>query len=183
MDTTLSFAFPRETAGNAILCLPSELYKVRITGKIDTPRTMTGLVGALQQADIKIHLDLSELEGLQCIGRWGTLEQARNECLHCGYEPESTLGEAALGKYTGFCKTESLASIILPPSIQFIGNASFAGCSSLKEIVLECVEPPEGYAYSFPEDATLYVPAESVEKYENWCESRLNIQSIQSKES
>lgn len=116
MDTTLSFTFPIETAGNAIRSLPSKLYKIRITGKIDNPRTMTGLVGALQQANIKIHLDLSELEGLQCIGRWGTLEQTRNEYRRCGYEPKSELGKAVLGKYDGFCKTESLASIILPPA-------------------------------------------------------------------
>lgn len=82
-----------------------------------------------------------------------------------------------------FTDCSSLEKIQLPSTLRSIGRNAFRGCFSLTEIVLECVEPPEVYRDFFPEDATLYVPAESVEKYKNWCESRLSIQSIQSKES
>ena len=74
-----------------------------------------------------------------------------------------------------FRDNDYLQSIILPSSLKIIGNNAFCGNGSLHSIYCYALEPPEavepepGYVGSFEfytyERATLYVPAESLEKY------------------
>ena len=123
----LSFTFPIERAGNAIQGLPEGTYTIKITGFVKKLHKVAELAGALANtrfedggtsSEKRIYLDLTELEGLQFIGRWGTRFSRENS------------------EYNGFRNASYLVSISLPLGIEFIGNDVFAGCTNLKELTI-----------------------------------------------
>ncbi len=83
----------------------------------------------------------------------------------------TSIGEQAFGYCT------ALTSITIPNSVTSIGNYAFFECESLKTVICEAIEVPElgNYVfYNMPvSEATLYVPAESLDDYkaaEQWNE-------------
>ena len=80
----------------------------------------------------------------------------------------TTIGEWAFSHCTG------LTSVTIPNSVTTIGKGAFGGCSRLTILTIENATPPEVGAFAFEgvsENITIYVPAESVEKYktdEGW---------------
>ena len=80
----------------------------------------------------------------------------------------TTIGKWAFSHCTG------LTSVTIPTSVTTIGKGPFLGCSGLTILTIENATPPEVGAYAFEgvsENMTIYVPAESVEKYktdEGW---------------
>ena len=123
----LSFTFPIERAGNAIQGLPEGTYTIKITGFVKKLHKVAELAGALANtrfedggtsSEKRIYLDLTELEGLQFIGRWGTRFSRENS------------------EYNGFRNASYLVSISLPLGIEFIGNDVFSGCTNLKELTI-----------------------------------------------
>lgn len=62
----------------------------------------------------------------------------------------------------------SLKSIYIPNNITNIGKEAFSGCNSLNNITCEVVSPPSISSNTFSKKtAILFVPAESVEAYQN----------------
>ena len=74
----------------------------------------------------------------------------------------------SIGEGTFFICT-SLTSITIPNSVTSIGGETFNGCSSLKTVICEAVEVPElgvrVFRYMPLSEATLYVPAQSLDDY------------------
>ena len=68
-----------------------------------------------------------------------------------------------------FTYCESLTSITIPNSVTSIGEGAFEGCSSLTTVICEAIEVPElgdDVFYDMPlSEATLYVPAQSLDDY------------------
>ena len=68
-----------------------------------------------------------------------------------------------------FSDCTSLTSITIPNSVTFIGQSAFSGCTSLTTIICKAIEVPTLGYYVFDNipqtEATLYVPAESLEDY------------------
>ena len=82
----------------------------------------------------------------------------------------------SIGK-RAFWKCSSLTSVTIGNSVTSIGNSAFYGCSSLATVICKAIEVPELESNVFSRmplsEATLYVPAESLEDYkaaEQWKE-------------
>jgi hypothetical protein len=74
----------------------------------------------------------------------------------------TTIGEQAFLSCTG------LTSVTIPNSVTSIGEYAFYGCDGLTILTIENVTPPDVRYLAFEdvsENTTIYVPAESVEKY------------------
>ena len=83
----------------------------------------------------------------------------------------TSIGEVA------FANCTSLTSIIIPNSVTSIGDWAFGGCSSLKIVICEAIEVPglvgDVFCFMPLSEATLYVPAQSLDDYkaaEQWKE-------------
>ena len=75
----------------------------------------------------------------------------------------------SIGNYA-FSGCSALTSITIPNSVTSIGNYAFAWCSALKTVICEAIEVPEllgdDVFYDMPlSEATLYVPAQSLDDY------------------
>ena len=77
----------------------------------------------------------------------------------------TSIGIAAFGGY------DVLESIEIPSSVTYIADEVFSGCFSLKSVYCHAVNVPETGDFVFdggvPSDMTIYVPAQSVEAYQN----------------
>lgn len=239
MSSILSFSFPINSAGNAIHSLPKGTYNIKIVAEtVIKLHKMAELSGALRptrfendlkSAEKNIHLDLSSLDGLQFIGRWGSL-YSRENSEYSGFRGATYLFSISLPRGIQFIGNESFQScsnlekIQLPSTLRSIGESAFVNCSRLKELVIpegvetigeygygygyrvrdnicryigdeyghytlyniheyavimEGVEPPSVSSNTFPERITMYVPEESLEKYNDAYESYgWNIKSI-----
>ena len=80
----------------------------------------------------------------------------------------TTIGKRAFRSCTG------LTSVTIPNSVTTIGEEAFNYCTGLTILTIENVTPPDVRYFAFEkvsENITIYVPAESVEKYktaEDW---------------
>ena len=74
----------------------------------------------------------------------------------------------SIGDYA-FYYCPALTSITIPNSVTSIGEGAFGDCSSLKTVICEAIEVPEldyDVFYNMPlSEATLYVPAQSLDDY------------------
>lgn len=62
----------------------------------------------------------------------------------------------------------ALTSVTIGNSVKSIGNRAFGGCYGLKDVYCYAENPPSIISTTFeeiPSDATLHVPAASVERY------------------
>ena len=88
----------------------------------------------------------------------------------CGGLTSVTIPESvtAIGDYT-FSECMGLTSVTIPNSVTTIGEYAFEGCESLKSVTAYNPTPVDIDTYVFYyvdcTKCTLYVPAESVEKY------------------
>ena len=91
----------------------------------------------------------------------------------------TTIGESAFG----ICK--GLTSVTIPNSVTTIGEGAFSGCYRLTILTIESATPPDVGDFAFEgisENITIYVPAESVEKYkaaEGWSRYADKIKAIE----
>lgn len=74
-------------------------------------------------------------------------------------------GITSLG-YDCFGGCSSLTTIELPAGLTSLGDDCFRGCSSLTSMLCFAVEPPICYTNVVDKTTRLYVPKESIEKYE-----------------
>ena len=87
--------------------------------------------------------------------------------------------------WNAFWECTDLTSVTIPNSVTTIGNAVFWCCSRLTLLTIENATPPvvRGGAYvGVSENITIYVPAESVEKYKAarvWSEYADKIKAIE----
>jgi hypothetical protein len=91
----------------------------------------------------------------------------------------TSIGEAA------FDNCDGLTSVTIPNSVTTIGKYAFSDCTSLTLLTIENATPPEVRGFAFEgvsENITIYVPAESVEKYKTarvWSEYADKIKAIE----
>ena len=89
--------------------------------------------------------------------------------------------------FEAFRGCAGLTSVTIPNSVTTIGNVAFLGCSRLTILTIENATPPvvEGFTFEkVSENITIYVPAESVEKYKTarvWSEYADKIKAIEKK--
>jgi hypothetical protein len=74
--------------------------------------------------------------------------------------------------YYAFGNCTSLTSLTIPNSVTYIDGYAFYGCRGLNLITVCCQEPPKTgkpitLRFGIPTNPTLYVPAETKEKYQN----------------
>jgi hypothetical protein len=78
-----------------------------------------------------------------------------------------------------------LTSVTIPNSVTMISWSAFKGCSRLTLLTIENATTPEVRGFAFEgvsKNMTIYVPAESVEKYktvEGWSEYADKIKAIE----
>jgi hypothetical protein len=83
-----------------------------------------------------------------------------------------------------FFECTGLTSVFIPNSVTTIGEGAFKYCSSLTLLTIENATPTDVEDSAFEEvseNITIYVPAESVEKYkaaEGWSEYADKIKAI-----
>lgn len=88
------------------------------------------------------------------------------------------IGDAA------FAGCSSLASVEIPATVNLISGMAFYGCSSLTSLTVLAITPPALVQQALDEtsdDLIIYVPAESVDTYkaaENWSSYEGKIQAI-----
>ena len=94
----------------------------------------------------------------------------------------TTIGESAFSYCFG------LTRVSIPNSVTTIGMHAFSGCTGLTILTIENATPPNiegGYAFdNVSEKITIYVPAESVEKYKTangWSKYADKIKAIPAK--
>lgn len=93
-------------------------------------------------------------------------------------------GLTSIGK-EAFYSCSQLPSIDIPSTVTSIGDYVFVSCNRLKNITVRAVNPPTIQSTTFnlvPNDANIYVPAESVEAYkaaQYWSGRAAHIQAIQ----
>ena len=77
-------------------------------------------------------------------------------------------GVTSIGSYA-FRNCSSLTAIVLPKSLESIGSQAFANCSELLDVYCYAEEVPsaeaDAFDGSYPEYATLHVPASALETY------------------
>ena len=84
-----------------------------------------------------------------------------------------------------FARCAGLTSVTIPNSVTEIGWRAFSECSGLSLLTIESATPPDIKDFAFEEvseNITIYVPAESVEKYktaEGWSEYADKIKAIE----
>ena len=84
--------------------------------------------------------------------------------------------------FNSFKSCDNLTNVTLGPSLAFIGDSAFGGCSRLDSIVCKAMTPPSVSSISFigvSDDAIVVVPCGAAEAYEStgdWAWSRFNIQ-------
>ena len=84
--------------------------------------------------------------------------------------------------FNSFKSCDNLTNVTLGPSLAFIGDSAFGGCSRLDSIVCKAMTPPSVSSLSFigvSDDAIVVVPCGAAEAYEStgdWAWSRFNIQ-------
>ena len=87
--------------------------------------------------------------------------------------------------FEAFRGCAGLTSVTIPNSVTTIGNVAFWGCTGLTILTIENATPPvvEGFTFEkVSENITIYVPAESVEKYKTarvWSEYADKIKAIE----
>ena len=90
----------------------------------------------------------------------------------------------SIESYT-FSSCSNLTDVVIGSSVNVIGYSAFSGCSALNSITCLAITPPTLYANIVSaatyENATLYVPQESVEAYKaaSYWKNFLNIEPIQ----
>ena len=93
-------------------------------------------------------------------------------------EGVKTIGDSA------FMSCAHFVNVTLPNTLTTIGDGSFSGCTELRNITCLAVTPPTLQSNSFnrvPNNAIIYVPAESVEAYKTaqyWSTRAAHIQAI-----
>ena len=72
--------------------------------------------------------------------------------------------------YSAFSGCSGLTSVTIPNSVTSIGNYAFSGCSGLQDVYCHAENVPSTHSYTFDssliKNATLHVPAGSVDSYE-----------------
>lgn len=83
----------------------------------------------------------------------------------------------SINSYVFHC-CSGLTSVTIPNSVTSIGGDAFSGCSGLTEIYIHNPTPPSASRSSFDEqnykDATLYVPEEAYDTYDNMVDGPWN---------
>ena len=71
--------------------------------------------------------------------------------------------------YYDYEKNPYITSVEIPSTVRYIGDYAFAYCTSLESVICYAEEVPEGdyIFYDCPSDMIIYVPAKSVELYED----------------
>ena len=88
----------------------------------------------------------------------------------CSKLTSVTIGNSvtSIGDYA-FENCSSLTSVTIPESVTSIGNKAFCWCGSLRDVICEAVEGPalgsNVFSYAWISEATLYVPAQSLDDY------------------
>ena len=82
----------------------------------------------------------------------------------------------------GAFQQSGITEIVIPKSVTLIDNAVFFGCESLTSVTIKATTPPTlGHINAFENNATIYVPAESLEAYKTadvWKDIADKIQAI-----
>ena len=82
----------------------------------------------------------------------------------------------------GAFQQSGITEIVIPKSVTLIDNAVFYGCDSLTSVTIKATTPPTlGHINAFENNATIYVPAESLEAYKTadvWKDIADRIQAI-----